>query len=52
MSLEYLLNNRKKRHIIGGVLLSASLMFAGLAITVVTLKLDKEKGENDEQLID
>lgn len=50
MSLEYLLNNRRKRHIMGGSLLSASLLFAGLAFTILSLKL--EKGEDDEERIE
>ena len=53
-SLEYLLNNKKKRHIMGGILMSASLLFAGLAFTVITLKTDKEEEDlnNDEQYIE
>ena len=50
VTLDYLLNNKRKRHIMGGVLLSASLLFAGLAFTVITLK--HEKGENNEQYIE
>lgn len=44
--LDHALNTKKKRHIVGGVLMSVSLLFGGLAITVVTLKTE---GENDEQ---
>ena len=53
-SLEYLLSNKKKRHIMGGILMSASLLFAGLAFTVITLKTDKEEEDlnNDEQYIE
>lgn len=50
-SLEYLLNNKKKRHIMGGILMSASLLFAGLAFTVITLK-NEEKETDDEQYIE
>lgn len=50
-SLEYLLNNKKKRHIMGGILMSTSLLFAGLAFTIVTLK-QEEKKESDEQFIE
>jgi hypothetical protein len=32
------INTERKRHIAGGILLSASLLFGGLAITVITLK--------------
>lgn len=37
-SLDYILDTKRKRHIIGGVLLSTSLLFGGLAATVFTLK--------------
>lgn len=51
-SLDYLLGNKRKRHIIGGVLMSTSLLFAGLAVTVMTLKMEKENEENNEQWIE
>lgn len=50
MPLEYILNNQRKRHIMGGILLSASLLFAGLAFAILSLKL--EKGEDDEERIE
>lgn len=46
-SLEYLLNNKRKRHIIGGILMSASLLFAGLAFTVITLKNENQEDEEE-----
>lgn len=46
-SLDYLLSTKRKRHIIGGILMSASLLFAGLAFTVITLKQDEQEN-NDE----
>lgn len=52
MSLEYILSNKRKRHIMGGSLLSASLLFAGLAFTILTLKHDDEKeGETESDEI-
>ena len=45
-SLDYALNTRKKRHIAGGVLMSISLFFGGLAFTVVTLKTEEQTNEN------
>ena len=42
---DHILDTDKKRHIAGGVLMSISLLFGGLAITVLTLK---SEGENDE----
>lgn len=41
--LDQSLNTNKKRHIAGGVLLSISLLFGGLALTIMTLKTE----END-----
>jgi len=37
-SLDNMLNTKRKRHIIGGILLSASALFGGLAVTVFTIK--------------
>jgi hypothetical protein len=52
-SLDYLLGTKRKRHIMGGILMSASMLFAGLAFTVITLKTEtKEIEENDEQCIE
>lgn len=48
-SLDYLLNSKRKRHIMGGILMSASLLFAGLAFTVITLKTE-EKNEDEQYL--
>ena len=41
-TLEYALNTRRKRHIAGGILMSVSLLFGGLAITVITLKSEEK----------
>lgn len=35
------LSTKRRRHIVGGILLSASLLFGGLAITVLTLKTEE-----------
>ena len=43
--LENSLDTRKKRHIAGGVLMSVSLLFGGLAITIMTLKMEDERIE-------
>ncbi len=42
--MDYVLDTKRKRHITGGILLSAALLFGGLAITVMSIK--------DEQLIE
>ena len=41
--LDHALGNRKKRHIAGGILLSVSMLFGGLAFTVMTMKQDSEE---------
>lgn len=43
--LDHLINTERKRHITGGVLLSVSMLFAGLAVTVITSKDKEEKYE-------
>lgn len=40
--LDYVLDTKRKRHILGGVLLSASMLFGGLALTVITIKNEEE----------
>ena len=40
--LDYSLNTKRKCHIAGGVLMSISLLFGGLAITIITLKTEDE----------
>lgn len=46
--LDRTLDTRKKRHIAGGILLSMSLLFGGLAATILTLKTEDE--ESYEQI--
>ena len=43
--LDYSLDTKRKRHITGGILLSMSLLFGGLAITIITLKTEEEERE-------
>lgn len=43
--LDYTLNTKKKRHIAGGILMSISVLFGGLAVTVMTLKMEEESDE-------
>lgn len=44
--LVHLTGNKRKRHIIGGVLLSVSLLFGGLALTVISIKNEEKDNEN------
>ena len=43
--LDYSLDTTAKRHIAGGILMSVSLLFGGLALTIITLKTEEEKNE-------
>lgn len=43
--LDDALDTKQKRHIAGGILLSISLLFGGLAITIMTIKLEEENSE-------
>lgn len=43
--IDQLLDTKRKRHITGGILLSISALFGGLAATVMTLNTERE--END-----
>lgn len=40
--LDSILDTKRKRHIMGGVLMSVSLLFGSLAVTVITLKMEEE----------
>lgn len=37
-AVDMMLDSARKRHIVGGILISASLLFGGLAFTVLTIK--------------
>lgn len=43
--LDYTLNTTRKRHITGGILLSISMLFGGLAFTVMTIKYEENNNE-------
>lgn len=43
--MDQVLDTRKKRHIIGGVLMSVSLLFGGLALTIMTVKMEDTDDE-------
>lgn len=44
-NFEYVLDTKRKRHITGGILLSVSMLFGGLALTVMTIKNEEEYDE-------
>lgn len=41
--LDFTLDSRRKRHIVGGILLSVSFLFGGLALTAMTLRAEEEE---------
>lgn len=43
--LDRTLDTKKKRHIAGGILMSVSILFGGLAFTVMTVKMEVEQDE-------
>lgn len=43
--LDYVLNTKRKRHIMGGILLSVSMLFGGLALTVMTIRTEEDNNE-------
>ena len=47
--LDYVLDSPRKRHITGGLLLSASMLFGSLALTVFTLKNDEITVEEEPE---
>lgn len=40
-TLDNSFDTKKKRHIAGGILLSISMLFGGLAVTVLTIRKEK-----------
>lgn len=42
------LDTQKRRHIAGGILMSVSLFFGGLAVTVITINKEEDKSEYEE----
>lgn len=42
---DYILDTKRKRHITGGILLGASLLFGGLALTVMTIRNEEDEDE-------
>lgn len=41
--VDYILNSKYRRHVIGGALISVSLLFSGMAFTIMTLRMEDEK---------
>ena len=47
LTLEHLVSTPKKRHIVGGILLSASIFLGGLALTVMSTKIEENVDEQE-----
>lgn len=47
MIVEGLLTTKRRRHLTGGILISLSALFGGLAVTALTVRPEEEK-ENEE----
>lgn len=46
--LDYVLDTKRKRHITGGILLSISLLFGGLALTVMSINEEEDSDEETD----
>lgn len=44
-AVDSMLDSKRKRHITGEILLSAALLFGGLAVTVITIKIEEDYDE-------
>jgi hypothetical protein len=42
-TLDFTLDSKRKRHIVGGIFISVSLLFGGLALTAMTLGTEEEE---------
>ena len=51
LTIEHLINNKTKQHIVGGLLFSVSVFLGALATTVLTMKVEQleEKPQIDYQ---
>lgn len=47
--LDHALDSKRKRHITGGILLSAAMLFGGLAVTIMTIRQEET---NEQQYIE
>ena len=43
--LDYVVDSKRKRHITGGLLLSAALLFGSMAITIMSIKNEEDDNE-------
>ena len=45
LALDESLDTRRKRHVTGGILISVSLLFGGLAFTILSLRAEEYENE-------
>jgi hypothetical protein len=43
--IDHSLSTRRRRHIAGGILMSISFLFGGLAMTIITMKSEDDNSE-------
>ncbi len=41
-TMDYILDTKRKRHLVGGTLLSVSALFGGLAFTIMTIRDEED----------
>lgn len=46
--IEHLVSTKSKKHIVGGVLLSASIFLGGLSITVMSAKIEIKENADEQ----
>lgn len=46
--IEHLVSTKSKKHTVGGVLLSASIFLGGLAITVMSAKIEIKENADEQ----
>ena len=44
--LDYLTDTKRKRHVVGGILMSVSLFFGGMAFTMLSIKGDENEQDH------
>lgn len=44
-TIEHLINTKVKKHIVSGILFSASIFLGGLAVTVMSIKIEESVNE-------
>lgn len=47
-TLDHILNAKRKKHLVSGMLMSLSVCFGVLALTVITLKIEEESEKDHE----